>query len=69
MNTCPIGGIKTFNQLKTKAKKAVENYNTKRIHRALPDKNTPVEFEKKIRLYSQKRPMMIIYAKKRTSDS
>jgi len=56
-------GIKTFNQLKKKVKKAVENYNMKRIHWALPNKNTPIEFEKKLlTLYSQKRPMMIIYA-------
>ncbi len=55
--------IKSFNQLKAEVRKAVKNYNTKRIHRALPDKITPVEFEKKLlNLHSQKRPMVIIYA-------
>ena len=55
--------MKTFNQLKVEVKKAVYHYNTKRIHMALPGRTTPMEFEKNLlRLHSQKRPTVIIYA-------
>lgn len=55
--------IKSFNQLKLEVKKAVVHYNTKRIHRSLPEKSTPAGFEiSLLGLYSQKRPTVIIYA-------
>lgn len=56
-------GIKTFSQLKTHVKRAVNHYNIKRRHRSLPSRCTPVEFEDKLLgLYRQKRPTVIIYA-------
>lgn len=55
--------ITTFNQLKAEVKKAVNHYNSRRIHASLPGKSAPVEFENKLlSLYSQKRPTVIIYA-------
>lgn len=55
--------IKTFSQLKTQVKRAVNHYNNRRKHRSLPARCTPVEFEEKLLgLYSQKRPTVIIYA-------
>ena len=55
--------IKSFNQLRTEVKKAVGHYNNKRIHRSLPGKTTPIDFEKNLLgLYCQKRPRVIIYA-------
>jgi putative transposase len=55
--------IRSFNQLKIKVRKAVNNYNNHRIHRSLPGKITPTDFEKKLLgLYRNKRPRMIIYS-------
>jgi putative transposase len=55
--------IKSFNQLRTEVKKAVGHYNTKRIHRSLPGRSTPIDFEKSLLgLHKQKRPRVIIYA-------
>lgn len=52
-----------FKELKYMLKKAVNHYNTKRIHNELPGKSTPVQFEKSLLdLSSQKRPTVIIYA-------
>lgn len=55
--------IKTLSQLRSQVTKAVNHYNNKRMHRSLPSRCTPVEFEEKLLgLYSQKRPTVIIYA-------
>lgn len=55
--------INSFEQLQKGLKKAVNNYNTKRIHNELPDRMTPDQFEKNLlTLSSQKRPTVIIYA-------
>lgn len=55
--------INTFEQLKSKLNKAVKHYNTKRIHDELPQRLTPMEFEKIIlNLDSQRKPTVIIYA-------
>lgn len=55
--------IESFPQLRSQVKKAVNHYNTKRIHRSLPKWSTPESFDKKLLgLYSQKRPKVIIYA-------
>ena len=35
--------IKDFKDLQVKLKKAVKNYNTKRIHRSLPNRNSPAK--------------------------
>lgn len=54
--------IKTFGQLKQKVKKAVDHYNNKRIHRHLPRKLTPNQFEAQL-LYldTQNRPKVIVH--------
>jgi len=50
-------------QLLKMLKRAVNQYNNKRIHNNLPGHTTPVEFEESlINLGSQKRPTVIIYA-------
>jgi transposase InsO family protein len=55
--------ISDFNQLKIKVKKAVQHYNTKRIHNELPGKMTPRDFDEKIlNLDNQRKPTTIIYA-------
>lgn len=54
---------KSLNQLKRMVKKAVIHYNEERIHKGLPDKSTPTQFEKTLlNSTSQKRPTEIIYA-------
>lgn len=54
--------IKTFVQLKQKVKKAVDHYNNKRIHRHLPRKLTPNQFDAQL-LYldAQNRPKVIVH--------
>lgn len=55
--------IETLNELKLCLRKAVNHYNNKRIHRSLPGKITPVDFEQKfVNLNCQKRPTVIVYA-------
>jgi len=54
--------INSFAQLKRKLKKAVENYNGIRPHDHLPNRMTPIDFEKMLSLGNQKRPRVIIYA-------
>lgn len=50
-------------QLRTMLKKAVVHYNNKRAHDNLPNKMSPVNFEKSLlALSSQMRPTVIIYA-------
>ena len=50
-------------ELQKMLKRAVNHYNTKRIHNELPEHKTPEQFEKTlINLDSQKRPTVIIYA-------
>ena len=55
--------IPDFKTLKQKVKKAIDNYNNKRLHQGLNNDYSPVEFKKKI-LYlgTQERPKVIIYA-------
>jgi putative transposase len=54
--------IKNFAQLKQKVKKAVDYYNNKRIHRHLPRKLTPNQFDAQL-LYldTQNRPKVIVH--------
>lgn len=60
--------IKDFKDLRRKVKKAVENYNAKRLHRAFAMKFTPLEFFKKeIHLSPQERPTVIVYTEGRTN--
>lgn len=55
--------IKDFADLKKKVKKAVENYNSKRLHRAFKMKYTPRGFyEKLVDLTAQERPTVIVYS-------
>lgn len=55
--------INDLTTLKRKLTKAVNHYNNKRIHRSLPNRNTPNGFEKDfLTLSSQKRPTVIVYA-------
>jgi putative transposase len=55
--------IRSFQQLKKEVKKAVENYNQKRIHNHLPFDLNPVQFAKElVNLSDQDRPMVIVYA-------
>lgn len=55
--------IKDLLSLQRKLAKAVNHYNNKRIHRSLPKKSTPNEFNKEIVTSpSQKRPMVTVYA-------
>lgn len=54
---------KTFIQLKNRVRKAVNNYNHKRVHNSLPNRLTPVGFEQKLlNLDDRKRPKVIVYA-------
>ena len=55
--------INSFSELKLWTKQAVNNYNSMRIHDALPGKISPLEFEKQlVHLSYQRRPKAIIYA-------
>ena len=55
--------IKDYKDLQVKLKKSVNHYNIKRIHRSLPNRNSPVKFEELvINLKYQERPKVIIYA-------
>lgn len=54
--------INSFAQLKREVKKAVEHYNEKRIHKYLPGKLAPREFERQlVHLSTQNRPKVIVY--------
>ena len=54
--------IKDINELKRKVKKAVNNYNTKRLHRAFDMKYTPMGFyQKTLDLPAQERPTVNVY--------
>lgn len=54
--------INTLADLKKEVKKAVNHYNEKRIHRHLPNKQSPREFEKQLlHLNTQNRPKVIVY--------
>ncbi len=54
--------IKDINELKRKVKKAVNSYNTKRLHRAFDMKYTPMGFYQKILdLPAQERPTVNVY--------
>lgn len=56
-------GINSLNELRKKLTKAVNHYNIKRKHNEIPDRMTPVEFDKSLLdLESQRRPTVIIYA-------
>jgi len=58
--------IKSFNELKVCVKKAVDHYNSKRIHDNLPNRSAPDEFEKLMERY----PMVEeIYAPDRPNSS
>jgi putative transposase len=55
--------INTFRQLKKEVAFAIDHYNNKRIHRSLPNKQTPREFENELlSLSTQNRPKVIVYA-------
>jgi transposase InsO family protein len=55
--------INSLNELRKKLTKAVNHYNIKRKHNEIPDRMTPVEFDKSLLdLESQRRPTVIIYA-------
>ena len=55
--------IENLAQLKRETKKAVQHYNSKRIHNHLPPGLSPLGFEKKlVSLGDQDRPMVIVYA-------
>lgn len=45
--------IDSLEQLQDKLKKAVNHYNNKRTHRSLPDRRSPIEFEKRIKKNSK----------------
>ena len=54
--------INTFRQLKKEVASAIDHYNNKRIHRSLPSKQTPREFENELlSLSTQNRPKVIVY--------
>lgn len=54
--------IYTFKKLKKEVTCAVDHYNNKRIHRSLPGKQTPSEFENELlSLSTQNRPKVIVY--------
>jgi len=54
--------ITSLAELKREVKKAVEHYNEKRIHKNLPGKQTPREFERQLlHLSTQNRPKVIVY--------
>ena len=57
---------KTFRQLKAQVKKAVNNYNSNRIHNNI-NRKTPIAFEKEVlNLPSHSRPTAMIYAEGQT---
>jgi hypothetical protein len=54
--------INSFRQLKKEVASAIDHYNNKRIHRSLPHKQTPREFENELlSLSAQNRPKVIVY--------
>lgn len=54
--------IRSFGELKKELAKAVKHYNEKRIHRHLPGKQSPRQFEKQLlHLSTQNRPKVIVY--------
>jgi putative transposase len=54
--------INTLKELKREVKRSVNHYNERRIHRHLPGKQSPLEFEKQlIHLGTQNRPKVIVY--------
>lgn len=54
--------ISTIRQLKIQVKKSVDHYNNKRIHRHLPGKRSPKQFEYDLLVLStQSRPKVIVY--------
>jgi putative transposase len=58
--------IKDFKELKKKVEKAVNSYNTKRLHRAFKMKNTPTGFyQKLVDLPAQERPTVTVYTEGR----
>jgi len=52
--------IRTFSSLRSALKRAVDHYNNKRIHRSLPQRMTPVQFESIARTATE---VEIIYAR------
>ena len=55
--------ITNIKELRTELKKAVNHYNTKRIHNSLPKRMSPIVFEENLlNLANQKRPKVIVYA-------
>ena len=60
--------IKDFKVLKSKVKKAIDNYNQKRLHRSFNMKYTPMDFYKNwLDLPTQERPTVIIYTEGKTN--
>jgi putative transposase len=54
--------ISSLADLRRELKKAVDHYNTKRIHRHLPGKQSPSQFESQLlHLSTQNRPKVIVY--------
>jgi hypothetical protein len=54
--------IKNFNDLKRELKTSVDHYNNQRIHKNLPGKQSPRQFEKQLlHLSTQNRPKVIVY--------
>jgi transposase InsO family protein len=54
--------INSYTNLKKEVKQAVNHYNEKRIHRHLPGKQSPQQFEKQLlHLNTQSRPKVIVY--------
>ena len=54
--------IRSFSDLRKELGKAVKQYNEKRIHRNLPGKQTPRQFEDQLlHLSTQNRPKVIVY--------
>lgn len=55
--------INNLSQLRKWTKQAVDQYNSERIHDSLPDRMSPIQFEKElVNLDYQRRPKVIIYA-------
>lgn len=60
--------IKDFKDLKRKLDKAVNHYNEKRTHDSLPDKLSPVNFERQLlTLTAETKPKVIIYTEVKAS--
>ena len=58
-----LWSIKDFSDLKRKLRKAVDHYNNKRIHRSLPNRQTPKQFKEYVlNLKREDRPKMNIFA-------